>query len=155
MPDPAIRTEIRGLKETQAKMTQVVKDLQGGPLMDGMKQATLVVLVDAKRLAPVDTGRLRASITPEVRRLSNEVQGVVGSNVTYAAAVENGSRPHWPPFRALEVWARRHGANEAEVWWAIGLAGTKPHPYLRPAFEKNRQRILDLLGGTVERIVSK
>ena len=155
MPDQLVRTEIRGLRETQAKMTQVVKDLQGGPMLDGMRQATLIVLADAKRLAPVDTGRLRASITPEVRQQSNVIQGVVGSNVAYAPCVETGTRPHWPPPGALAVWARRHGMSEALIRFIIGTRGTKKHPYLQPALEKNVSRIVNLIGATVGRIVTK
>ena len=154
MPD-LIRAEIRGLKETQAKMTQVVKDLQGPPMVNGMRQATLIVLADAKRLAPVDTGRLRASITPEVRQQSNVVQGIVGSNVMYAPFVETGTRPHWPPQGALATWARRHGMTEALIRFIIGTRGTRKHPYLQPALEKNVDRIFKLIGATVGRIVTK
>lgn len=82
-----IRVEIQGLKEAQAKMEQVARDVHGTPMVDAMKQATLLVEGDAKRNAPVDTGRLRASIMPEVRVagvFNRTVQGVVGSNVQYA-----------------------------------------------------------------------
>jgi hypothetical protein len=40
-------------------------DLHGEPMLQGMRNATLLVTRDAKRFAPVDTGRLRASITPD------------------------------------------------------------------------------------------
>lgn len=155
--DEATRLEIKGLKETQAKMEQVARDLEGPPLVEAMRTCTLMVERDAKILAPVDTGRLRASITPRVERgvIGSGVKGVVGSNVKYAAAVETGSKPHWPPFRALEGWARRHGANEAEVWWAIGIKGTRAQPYLQPAFEKNENAIKDKLEDFVVKIVAK
>jgi HK97 gp10 family phage protein len=150
-----ITVEIQGLKETQAKMEQMVSDLQGPPLVNAMRDCTLLVLRDAKIMAPVDTGRLRASITPQVVSSGNVVQGIVGSNVKYAPFVEKGTRPHWPPFRALAGWARRHGMNEAQVWFAIGIKGTKAHPYLQPAFEKNEQKIVDKLGDFVVKIVQK
>ena len=150
-----ITVQTVGAKETAAKLQQVVDDLGGGPFERGMKQACLLVTADAKRLAPVDTGRLRASITPEVRRQSRTVYGVVGSNVTYAPFPEFGTRPHWPPPGALAVWARRHGMTEATIRWIIGTRGTKKHPYLEPAFEKNASRIRELIGDTVGRIVTK
>lgn len=153
MPD--INVEVKGLEETQRKMEQVVQDLEGTPLINAMRDCALMVERDAKILAPVDTGRLRASITPQVRRNGNTVMGVVGSNVKYAAAVETGSKPHWAPFRALEGWARRHGANEAEVWFAIGIKGTRAQPYLQPAFEKNENAIKDKLEDFVVKIVQK
>ena len=41
---------------------------------------------------PVDTGRLRASITPDVVQRDTVVQGLVGSNVLYAPYQEFGTR---------------------------------------------------------------
>lgn len=151
-----LSVEIRGLKETQAKMEQVVRDIRGEPFLQGMRQATLIVQRDAKLNAPVDTGRLRASITPEVRRQGRTVQGVVGSNVVYAPFVELGTKPHWPPRGALSVWAQRHGfANEFLVRRAIGLRGTKAVKYLERAFTENAERIVRIIGHTVATIVRK
>lgn len=39
----------------------------------------------------VDTGRLRASITHEVRKESNQIIGLVGTNVEYAPHLEFGT----------------------------------------------------------------
>ena len=80
----AAKVVIRGNEQVQAKLNQVAKDLQGEPLEKAMKDATLVVTRQAKIYSPVDTGRLRASITPEVVRRDTVVQGIVGSNVFYA-----------------------------------------------------------------------
>lgn len=146
---------IRGLVETQRKLEQTIADLQGDAFLDGMRGATLLVQRDAKRLAPVDTGRLRASITPEIRQRGNTVQGVVGTNVVYAPPVEFGSRPHYPPISALQVWARRHGMNAFVLQRAIGRRGTKAHRFFQQAFDQNRDRIVELLDGAVARIVNK
>ena len=49
----------------------------------------------AKVLAPVDTGRLRASIRVEERRtLTLRSKFTIGSDVEYAAFVNDGTRPH-------------------------------------------------------------
>lgn len=79
-----------------------------------INKACLLVVRDAKKLCPVDTGRLRSSITHEVEGTT----GRVGSNVEYARAVEMGSED--PEF------------NRA------------PQPYLRPALHKNEKAILAL-----------
>lgn len=151
-----IDVEIRGLKEVQARMEQVVRDLRGEPYLNGMRRATLIVQRDAKINAPVDTGRLRASITPEVRTRGKTVRGVVGSNVQYAPFVELGTRPHWPPPGALATWARRHGIeNEFLVRRAIGLRGTKAVKFLERAFTENADRIVRIIGHTVAKIVRK
>lgn len=54
--------------------------------------AAIVVEGAAKRKAPVDTGRLRASITHD----SDGSGFIVGTNVTYSAFVELGTRYQAP-----------------------------------------------------------
>jgi len=88
--------DIQDLEEVQKKMEQVVSDIDGEPMMKAIRIATLLVQSKAKKNlkawkapggqdnAGVDTGRLRASITPEVRNKSKVIQGIVGSNVEYA-----------------------------------------------------------------------
>lgn len=146
--------EIRGLQALQQKAAQVVRDLHGQPMLDAMRKAAVLVSTDAKQLVPVDTGRLRSSITPDVRQEGFNVLGVVGSNVLYAPYMETGTRPHWPPTSALEVWARRHGVDAFLVARAISKRGTKGHRYLQGAFEKNTDKIKAILGGAVEGIIN-
>lgn len=53
----------------------------------------------AKRLCPVDTGRLRASITHVLVRSGHGIEARVGTNVDYAVHVEFGtSRAPAQPF---------------------------------------------------------
>jgi HK97 gp10 family phage protein len=165
MPDQNLRLEIRGLRETQDKMEQMARDLSGDAMLRGMRDATLIVERDAKKNVPVDTGRLRASITPEVQWQSKTLRGVVGTNVFYGPYVETGTRPHWPPRGALSVWARRHGMSEGVVRYSISKfgtsrqalkkVGTKGWRYLERAFTENIPKIVKLIGDVVGRIVKK
>jgi HK97 gp10 family phage protein len=172
-----IDVEIRGLRETQQEMERIVRDLRGAPYLNAMRRATLLVQRSAKPLAPVDTGRLRASITPEVRAMGATVEGVVGSNVTYAPFVELGSKPHFPPIAAIMGWVHRQGmagmysirshrrvgskATQASedrsvaflIARSIARRGGKAHPFLQPAFEENAEPIVRLLGDAVGQIV--
>jgi HK97 gp10 family phage protein len=145
-----IDIEINGLKETQKEMERIVTDLRGEPFLNGMRRATLLVQRSAKIKAPVDTGRLRASITPEVRWQGNTAVGVVGSNVKYAPFVELGTRPHFVPQKYIGVWASRHGLDNAGLF----VSG-KPQPFLQPAFEENAAKIVQILGDTVATIISE
>lgn len=68
----------------------------------------------AKRLCPVDTGRLRASITSEVGKDSDGLYAVVGSDVEYAGYVEfgtsrNAAQPYLRPALA-EVEGQERGS---------------------------------------------
>ena len=82
-----------------------------------MEKACLLVEGDAKRMCPVDTGRLRSSLAHEIEKKGNEVIGRIGTNVVYGVFQEYGSSTQ---------------------------SGT---PYLRPALEKNKGKIKQILGG--------
>lgn len=142
--------EIQGLKETQAALEKATAALSGPPMVAGMRRATLLVQGAAKRKAPVDTGRLRASITPEVQTRADGVVGVVGSNVKYAPFVELGTRRHFVPGHYIGRWARRHGLPEGGL-----VVSGKAQPFLQPAFEENAERIFQTLGTAVSIIVTE
>jgi len=151
----AFHVEILGLKELQDKTEQMVRDLRGDEFLQGMRDVTLMLQRDAKINVPVDTGRLRASITPTVEMNGDTVEGIVGTNITYAPYVEFGTAPHRPPIAALEVWARRHGMSAYVLANIIAQRGTKASHFFQRAFDDNESKIKDLLGDVVGKIVSK
>lgn len=70
-----------------------------GPVAKEVTRATIKVESAAKRRCPVDTGRLRSSITHQVGQDGKGVVGVVGTDVDYAPYVEMGtSRMGAQPF---------------------------------------------------------
>ena len=145
-----IDIELQGLKETQEEMERIVRDLHGDAFLNGMRIATLLVQRSAKQKAPVDTGRLRASITPEVRWQGDRAIGVVGSDVKYSGFVELGTRPHFVPRKYIGLWASRHGFDDTGLF----VSG-KAQPFLEPAFEENAQKIVEILGDTVSGIIKE
>lgn len=158
-----IKSEIRGLKEVEEKMNQVTHDVGGGVMQDAFRSAANLVSRDAKLLAPVDRGELRASITPTVRLEGKTIVGVVGSKLFYAPYMELGTgtpaghSAHYPPPDALNVWARRHGiANGfivAQAIWKRG--GLQPRRFLQKAFEQNQSAIIKLIEDARDKIVKK
>lgn len=134
--------EVRGLIDAQREAERVVRDLHGEPMLEAFRDCTLIVLRDAKIAAPVDTGRLRASITPEVRSEGDDVLGIVGTNVVYAPYIELGTRAHMPPLAALSTWAARHHTSAYLVARAIARRGLKARRFLQGALEKNTSRII-------------
>lgn len=63
-----------------------------GPAAKAVLRAGVKVEAGAKRLCPVDTGRLRASITHRLETDGGDPVAYVGSNTAYAAYVEFGTR---------------------------------------------------------------
>lgn len=141
---------MKGYEETLEYMNHLEGAMHGTPMLRAMQRAAMLVMRDARVRVQVDTGRLRSSITPEVRTNGREVIGVIGSNVKYAPYVETGTRPHWPPKGALAVWARRHGMSEGAIRYIIGTRGTRPHPYLVPAVEQNADKVVRILADGVD-----
>lgn len=81
-------------------MTDIVFDEQAldelfssprGPVGRDLARRTIQVESAAKRAAPVDTGRLRGSITRELGEDAQGLVGRIGTNVEYAPHVELGT----------------------------------------------------------------
>ena len=70
-------------------------------------RAVGLIVRDAKRFSPADTGRLRSSIDGVIDRTAGSFDIKVGSKVHYAPYMERGTGtlvgrpPHWPPGDAL------------------------------------------------------
>lgn len=153
MAEVVIDVEVKKLIKVQRETERKLMALTGPPMVRAMRDAALLVQRDAKLGAPVDRGKLRASITPAIESHKDEVVGVVGSNVEYAPYMELGTKPHWPPPGALAVWARRHGIPEFLVARSIARKGTKARRYLQKAVTKNKREIIQRLNAAVKRIV--
>jgi HK97 gp10 family phage protein len=86
----------------------------------------------------------------------SEANVVVGQ--AYGAAVEYGSRPHWPPIEPMEKWGRiKLGQPGLGFLIArkISRVGTKEKPYLRPALENNISNITSIISSAVEYLLGK
>lgn len=113
-------------------------DDPNGPVGRDMQRRGQRVVARAKQLAPVDTGRLRASIHavgPFRTPLGLAVDVV--ADVNYAKWVHDGRQAgsRMPPPAALAGWARRHGAAGAEfaIARAIANRGVPARPFLLDA----------------------
>lgn len=143
------RLETKAFRLLQDIMERRIRALRGDRLLNAMRSVTLEVQRRAKQNAPVDTGRLRASIIPDVVTRGNVVRGIVGSNVVYAPFMEFGTKPHWPPLAALEVWARRHHTSAFVVARAIATRGIRARRFLRDAFDDVKGAIRGRIESTV------
>lgn len=90
---------------------------------------------------------------------------LAGFPTMYAYYLEFGRRAgKWPPFRFIYEWVRvRHMAaddDEAQdiayaIQRSIGRKGTKPHPFLRPAFEKNKRLYEQVIRKGAAKVMNK
>jgi hypothetical protein len=95
----------------EAALTELLQSSNGPVAKDLLRKAAQVE-TQAKRLCPVDTGRLRSSISHELGRDVRGLHARVGSNVVYARRIELG-------FDGVDSLGRRYSQH--------------PRPYLRAA----------------------
>lgn len=128
-------TTIQTLKNITVKASNEIK---GQILKSG-----LIIESKAKDKAPVDTGLLRAEV--ETRISDGGFTYEVFPTSKYAAFVEFGTKPHFPPPQALAGWARRHGLSGREylIARAIARRGTRPQPFLFPAYEAEKDNFIE------------
>ena len=89
MPDITIKIEnIDKIREAFARYPEIV-----GPfLRDASMKSAFAVEGQAKLLAPVDTGRLRATIGTSLGIANRGITAIVSTNVFYAIYVHEGTR---------------------------------------------------------------
>ena len=119
-------------------------------LKKAITDTVLYIEAEAKKRCPVDTGRLRASITPEVK---SAIEGQVGTNVEYAIDVEYGTKPHviHPKKAKMLVWKDRqtgkiHAAKE------VNHPGTRAQPFLEPAYLEGKEKAKEHFNDVFERL---
>ena len=149
----AWRVELKLLKEVQAEADRLMREMGGPPLVQAMRDATMIATRTARKEAKVDRGIYRASIVPNIEARQGEVIGIIGSNLAYAPFVVFDTKPHWPRISELTVWARRHGITAFLVARSIARKGTKGDRSLMKGIEQNVERIIALIERAVRRTV--
>lgn len=89
---------------------------------------------EARRLAPVDTGRLRSSIVSRAEDHGRTYDVTVGTNVNYAEFVENGTRRHFIYPRNGQFLRFQWGGRTVYAR-VVDHPGTQPQPFLGPAMD--------------------
>ena len=100
----------RAVIDTEAVAREMSEE--GGGLVKWITTKSLQVERRAKELCPVDTGRLRSSITSQIERDGATIVGVVGTDVEYASFVEFGTqRMEAQPFLVPAAYAVLQGGG--------------------------------------------
>jgi HK97 gp10 family phage protein len=105
-----------------------------------LEEAGLFIQGEAVERVPVDGGRLKGSITHEVK----DDHVIIGTNVEYAPHVEYGTRPHTinGPVKIKNVGWRYIGTHP----------GTRAQPFLRPALDENKRRLNKMFRDVFRRV---
>jgi hypothetical protein len=127
-----------------------------------LTQAQMLLYREVVERTPVGIGGgggLRGSIqAPAPARAAGRLTASVGTALSYAAAVESGSKPHMPPIAPLEAWVRQKlGVKDDEVEgvaqriaWKIKHRGTKGAFMFQNALAANQAQIERILAGAAQ-----
>lgn len=109
-------------------------DLEG--LQSALGKACAVVEASAKQKAPKDTGALARSITSKIE----DTEGIIFTPLEYAPYVEYGTGLFAEEGGRSTPWIYKDDKGE---WHKT--SGQKPQPFMRPALEENREKIINIL----------
>jgi len=122
--------------------TKEVKKMLAKNIFNALDAVGFFVEGEAKRKVPVDKGYLRDSFGHEVDDKKNNVR--VGNFLPYAVFVEKGTG----------IFASEPSKGTGKTSWVyydvwkdefVFTYGQKPQPFLMPAIENNREKIVKII----------
>lgn len=130
--------EFEGLDEILESLDKLADTQQ---LNGTMEQVCALVERDAKQNAPKDTGALARSIQSKVENNNNSIQGVVFTPLEYSAYIEFGTGLFAESGGRTDVpWSYQ---DDEGNWHTT--KGQRPQPYMRPAIDNNREKIVKMI----------
>ena len=129
-----MNVEFEGAEKLIARLDKMSDEVA---LKKSLETVALLVERSAKQKAPKDTGALLRSITSKVEGL----EGIIYTPLEYAPYIEYGTG----------LFAEGNGRKD--VPWNYqddkgnwhSTSGLKPHPFMRPSLDENREKILKIL----------
>lgn len=142
---------IEGVEEAAAAIREIAAGIEGAAI-EALNWGSQKMQNDAIQNAPKGvTGVLAKGIQ---WKNPNTLQQWVVSSTDHSLYVEYGTGPRaevphpryktLPPRSRLVAWARAHGFSTRskkpptidQLRWHLMMHGTKPHPFMRPAYDK-------------------
>ena len=115
-------------------------------IVKGIELGCAAVERDAKKKAPKNTGELKRSITSKVENEGRQVVGEVFTPLEYAPYVEYGTGLFAEKRGRKDVpWNYKDDEGE---WYST--RGMQPQPFMRPALQENRERIMNYIKAGVK-----
>jgi hypothetical protein len=141
------------LKPTAENLVRQFKGFEGillNKIKEGVLGYALLVKRGAMEEAPVDTGRLRTSISEGMRIHSGGLTAVIQPNVDYAYWVHQGTRSHviLPKNKKALYWK---GAEHPVK--RVNHPGTKPNPFMVRGVERYENEGYSYFLGKVDQAI--
>jgi HK97 gp10 family phage protein len=143
------------LSDLNAKLPKIISDLKKDVSKEvdrALHTGAILIKSQAVLNAPSYLGNLGRGIDVFEKSTGNTIRYEVISQANYSKAVEFGSKPHTPPLEEIVKWAVFRGMSKedgARVWHHIRKYGTKPHPFMAPAFAMYKDDVARLVRNAV------
>lgn len=160
--------QVIGLQRLQAGLDAFAASLEA-ETEKAMKAAVLLVEAEAKSRVPRKTGRLFSSIQSGVTATAGELIGEIGTGVSYAPFIEEGTRAHdiapvtahalmipvgsSGGFGGGRLSGAPHKGQQVAFFKKVRHPGTSAKPYLKPALEENKAAIQGLFTAAAQRVL--
>lgn len=138
------------LKKLQSKLANF-NSAAASELNESIKKAILKGQRATMEKAPKNIGDLARSHLTQFEML----KGRLYVDKQYGIYVHEGTRPHMPPFEAIDQWARRKGLPTFAVMKAIQKRGTKAQPWFKEGIDREKSSIEQDLNNTINNILKK
>lgn len=137
-----MKIEINGLNEL-LKIAEKFPSVSEKHINFAIQRSLIRIQDGAKRNAPFGTsGQLRNNWDISTGRFTGALKSNAQSNgFYYGSAVEFGTRPHFPPVSALNMWAKKKGINPYVLARSISRKGTKANPFFQSAIDSQQDNV--------------
>ena len=121
-------------------------------LNDTIQKITIFLQWESIKEAPVWVWwQLRSWIQTEF----SDLQGRVYNAMKYWDYVHQWTKPHFPPIKAIEQWARIKWLSPYAVAWSIFRKWTKANPYFDRALQKNESKINQITNQEMQKFINQ
>ena len=119
-----------------------IDDIGNGQRMrSALGKACALLEREARQKAPKDTGALRRYITSKLVTDNGDLEGIVYTPLEYAPYVDYGTGLFAESGGRTDVpWSYQ---DDEGNWHTT--SGQKPQPFMRPAFDENREEVIRIL----------
>ena len=141
-----VSVKVEGLQELKRTSENLKTGVRKKVLGAAVAAGALVVLKEAKRTAPVDTGALREAIKQRRSRKNSKLD--YEERHVGVFKVKGGKYANTRVNRRLGRVGKEFTSDPPEYYWRFLEFGTvkmRPRPFLRPAFERKKEEAVSRL----------
>lgn len=155
------QVRVDGLEDLRSELRRLPEKLQGKALQGALAKAAKPIIATARSLAPVKSGRMRRAIYSFRDRSSTKTREArlisVKSGKRYQKKDKDAYYWKFIEFGRAQVTKKGRGSlgNEQSGFFGKTVKAIPPRPFMRPAFEQNKYKALQIVQDVMKDEVAK